>query len=237
MSTVRDHLPVGLPRARKFCETRKAQRSQEFGRSSQRRFLVTTGRCRSAFVIRSTGCAETSAQMRLEGRHVHSRFRVGLLVPSRVSLSGCVLLSWCVSLSGLLFGGEAATAATAGCRGRTCNGKSPVAMRCATDAVTINSVVDEDRASGGTFGRQVNSIRYSRRCNASWARVTATAGGTAIATRSTAYMGGYKPSTQRTRNGPGSTYSNMRSGSSINACARTTFGSNAVVKKNCASTG
>jgi hypothetical protein len=86
---------------------------------------------------------------------VHSRFRVGLLEPSRVFLSGCVLLSvgvllsGCVLLGGLLFGGEAATAA---CRGRTCNGKRPVAIRYATDAVTITSVVDEDRASGGTFG-------------------------------------------------------------------------------------
>ena len=128
-------------------------------------------------------------------------------------------------------------ASTVGCRGSGCNGKNPVAMRCAADAVSINKLVDEDRASGGTFGRQVVTLRYSRRCNASWARVTSSAGGTAAVTSATAYMGNYKTSTKRTMSGPGSTYSKMRSGSAINACGRTSFNNGAVVKINCATAG
>lgn len=127
--------------------------------------------------------------------------------------------------------------AAVGCRGSGCNGKSPVTMGCAADAVSINRVVDEDRASGGTFGRQVVTLRYSRRCNASWARVTASAGGTARVTRTTAYMGGYKATTKRVLNGAGSTYSNMRAGSAINACGKTSFNNGAVVKTNCATAG
>ena len=133
--------------------------------------------------------------------------------------------------------GIAGAAPTVGCRGSGCNGKSPVAMGCAADAASINKVVDEDRASGGTFGRQVVTLRYSRRCNASWARVTSSAGGTAAVTNATAYMGGYKTSTKRTMTGPGSIYSKMRSGSAINACGRTSYNSAAVVKTNCATAG
>lgn len=128
-------------------------------------------------------------------------------------------------------------ASTVGCRGSKCNGKNPVSMRCAADAVSINKVVDEDRASGGTFGRQVVTLRYSRRCNASWARVTSSAGGTAAVTSAAAYMGGYKTSTKRTMSGPGSIYSKMRSGSAISACGRTSFNNGAVVKINCATAG
>jgi hypothetical protein len=131
----------------------------------------------------------------------------------------------------------AVAAPIVGCRGTGCNGESPVAMRCATDAVSVNNVVDEDRASGGTFGRQVVTLRYSRRCNASWARVTSSAGGTAAVTTATAYMGGYKTSTKRTKPGSGSVYSKMRSGSAINACGRTSFNNGAVVKTNCATAG
>ncbi len=131
----------------------------------------------------------------------------------------------------------AVAAPTVGCRGSGCNGKNPVAMRCAADAVSINKMVDEDRASGGTFGRQVVTLRYSRRCNASWARVTSSAGGTAAVTSATAYMGGYKTSTKRTMSGAGSIYSKMRSGSAINACGRTSFNNGAVVKTNCATAG
>ena len=133
--------------------------------------------------------------------------------------------------------GFAGAASAAGCRGSGCNGKSPVTMGCAADAVSINRVVDEDRASGGTFGRQVVTLRYSRRCNASWARVTSSAGGTAAVTSATAYMGGYKTSTKRTMSGPGSIYSKMRSGSSINSCGRTSYNNGAVVKINCATAG
>ena len=131
----------------------------------------------------------------------------------------------------------AVAAPTVGCRGSGCNGKDPVTMGCAADAASVNKVVDEDRASGGTFGRQVVTLRYSRRCNASWARVTSSAGGTAAVTTATAYMGGYRTSTKRTMSGPGSLYSKMRSGSAINACGRTSFNSGAVFKTNCATAG
>ncbi len=133
--------------------------------------------------------------------------------------------------------GATTPALAAGCGGSACNGKSPVTMGCAADAVTINSVVDEDHASGGTFGRQVVQLRYSRKCNASWSRVTATAGGTATVTSTRAYMGGYSASTRRTINGPGSVYSNMRSGSAIDSCGRSSYNNGAVVKTHCATAG
>ena len=133
--------------------------------------------------------------------------------------------------------GFAGSAVAAGCSGSGCNGKSPVAMGCGADAVTVNDVVDEDHASGGTFGRQVVELRYSRRCNASWSRVTASAGGTAHVTSSVAYMGGYKTSTQRTRSGAGSVFSKMRAGSAINSCGRSSYNAGAVVKVHCATAG
>ena len=131
----------------------------------------------------------------------------------------------------------AGPASAAGCSGSGCNGKSPAAMGCGVDAVTVNNVVDEDHASGGTFGRQVVELRYSRACNASWSRVTASAGGTAHVTSSVAYMGGYKSSTQRSRTGSGSVYSKMRAGSAINSCGRSSYNAGAVVKVNCATAG
>lgn len=131
----------------------------------------------------------------------------------------------------------AGRASAAGCSGSGCNGKSPAAMGCRADAVTVNNVVDEDHASGGTFGRQVVELRYSRHCNASWSRVTATAGGTAHVTSSVAYMGGYKTTTQRSRTGSGSVYSKMRAGSAINSCGRSSYNAGAVVKVHCATAG
>ena len=126
------------------------------------------------------------------------------------------------------------TAMAAGCRGSSCNGKSPTLMGCSADAVTVDSVVDEDHASGGTFGRQVVQLRYSRSCNAFWSRATAAAGGTARVTSTVAYMDGFKVSTNRSRLGPGSVASKMRSGLAINSCGRTVFSDGAVVKRNCA---
>ena len=110
-------------------------------------------------------------------------------------------------------------------------------MGCSADATSINHVTNEDHASGGTFGRQVVTLRYSRRCNASWSRVNATAGGTAAVTTSAAWMGGYKASTKRTRSGPGSVYSNMRAGSSIVTCGRSSYNTGAVVMTHCTSAG
>lgn len=137
----------------------------------------------------------------------------------------------------LLVLGAATPALAVGCHGASCNGKSPVVMGCAADAVTVTSVVDQDNAAGGTFGRQVVQLRYSRRCNAAWARVIAAAGGTAHVTWSRAFMGGYRTSTQRSLAGPGSVYSKMRSGSAVNACGRTSFNEGAVVMAHCATAG
>jgi Protein of unknown function (DUF2690) len=76
-----------------------------------------------------------------------------------------------------------ATASAAGCRDSLCNGRSSVSMGCDRAAVSLNSVVFEDHASGGTFGRQFVTLRYSPRCRASWSRVTASAGGAAAVRR------------------------------------------------------
>jgi hypothetical protein len=131
----------------------------------------------------------------------------------------------------------ASPAFAAGCHGSGCNGRDPVTMGCAGDAVTVNHVVFQDNASGGTFGRQVVQLRFSHRCNASWSRVIATAGGTAHVTSSSAYMGGFKSSTIRTRSTAGTVYSKMRAGSAVNACGRTSFNNGAVVKVQCATAG
>ena len=124
--------------------------------------------------------------------------------------------------------------AAVGCRDSGCNGKSPVTTGCSRDAVSLNTVIIEDHASGGTFGRQVVTLRYSRRCRASWSRVTASAGGTAAVTKSAAFINRYAPRTKRTSNGPGSVYSNMQSGRA-RACGTTNFNGTAVVETRCIS--
>ena len=53
------------------------------------------------------------------------------------------------------------TQAKAGCYGAGCRGRDPQAMGCSRDAVTL--------ASKYRFGFQVE-LRYSRACNAKWAR-------------------------------------------------------------------
>jgi Protein of unknown function (DUF2690) len=159
----------------------------------------------------------------------------GIAMPTASARFWSVIGFTLISLGLSSFASNPASAAS--CRGSSCNGKSPITMGCVADAVNINQVVDQDNASGGTFGRQVVTLRYSRKCNASWARVTASAGGTARVTSSVAYMGGYKPSTKRTRNGPGSTYSNMRAGSAISSCGKSSFNNGAVVKTHCATAG
>jgi hypothetical protein len=50
-------------------------------------------------------------------------------------------------------------------------------------------------------------------------------------------VGGYRTSTQRTRTGPGTVFSNMRAGSAVNACGRTVWNHGAVVKQACATAG
>lgn len=125
-----------------------------------------------------------------------------------------------------------ATAGAVGCRDSRCNGLSAVSMGCDRDAVSLNSVVFEDHASGGTFGRQVVTLRYSPRCRASWSRVTATAGGTAAVTKNAAFINRYSSSTKRTAAGPGTVVSRMRSGK-VRACGTTNFNGNAVIETHC----
>ncbi len=127
-----------------------------------------------------------------------------------------------------------ATSSAVGCRDSRCNGKSPVLMGCDRDAVSLNSVVFEDHASGGTFGRQVVTLRYSPRCKASWSRVTATAGGTASVTKNAAFINRYSSSTKRMTTGLGTVSSKMRSGKA-RACGTTNFNGNAVIETHCVS--
>jgi Protein of unknown function (DUF2690) len=127
-----------------------------------------------------------------------------------------------------------ATASVAGCRDSLCNGRSAVSMGCDRDAVSLNSVVFEDHASGGTFGRQVVTLRYSPRCRASWSRVTASAGGTAAVTKNAAFVNRHASTTKRTANGPGTISSKMRSGKA-RACGTTNFNGNAVIETHCVS--
>jgi Protein of unknown function (DUF2690) len=130
------------------------------------------------------------------------------------------------------FGSNASAAV--GCHDAGCNGKSPVSMGCERDAVSLSFVVFEDHASGGTFGRQVVTLRYSPRCRASWSRVTASAGGTAAVTKNVASINRRSSSTKRTANGPGSIYSKMRSGKA-RACGTTNFNNKAVIETHCVS--
>ena len=92
----------------------------------------------------------------------------------------------------------------------------------------------ESGGKGGTFGRQVVTLRYSQRCKASWSRVTASAGGTAAVTKNVAFMNRYSSKTKRTVNGPGSVYSKMRSGKA-RACGTTNFNGKAVIETHCVS--
>ena len=73
-----------------------------------------------------------------------------------------------VVMAGLLTFPNSASAKVAkpGCYGSGCNGKDPQTMGCAADARTL--------ASRSAYGIRVE-LRYSKRCNARWAR-TAIAG-------------------------------------------------------------
>jgi Protein of unknown function (DUF2690) len=150
----------------------------------------------------------------------------------RVSVLGVVL--------GVLGGGIAVTAAgdpagaAGSCVGAVCNGKSPVAMGCTTDAITVNSITLEDHASGGTFGKTIVDLRYSKKCRASWARVRSSAGGTAHVTRSSAWIMGYSTTTARVRLSAGTVFSNMRAGH-VAACGRTSYNGGAVIDRTCVS--
>ena len=59
----------------------------------------------------------------------------------------------------------APTQATTTCQGATCRGKDPQAQGCAADARTL--------ASNSSNPEIKVELRYSRKCNARWSRVTA----------------------------------------------------------------
>ncbi|MBV8542929.1 MAG: DUF2690 domain-containing protein [Pseudonocardiales bacterium] len=62
-----------------------------------------------------------------------------------------------------------ATTTAASCNGNNCNGRDPIQAGCSGDAVTQY-----------TLGTSVGTLehRYSRTCNASWARITNSRAGT-----------------------------------------------------------
>ncbi len=143
-------------------------------------------------------------------------------------------ISALIAIPGALGAFGSTASAAVRCHDSGCNGKSPVWMGCERDAVSLNLVVFEDHASGGTFGRQVVTLRYSPRCKASWSRVTASAGGTAAVTKNVAFINRHSSTTKRTVTGPGSIYSKMRSGKA-RACGTTNFNGNAVIETHCVS--
>lgn len=59
---------------------------------------------------------------------------------------------------------KASSVNAVGCYGAGCRGKDPQAMGCNADAVTL--------ASASAPGQYRVDLRYSRRCNARWARTT-----------------------------------------------------------------
>jgi hypothetical protein len=120
-----------------------------------------------------------------------------------------------------------------GCHGSSCDGRYPAAYGCTTDAVVLATVTFADHAAGGTFGQQVVELRYSAHCNASWARVISTAGGTASVTWGRAWIQGYRLSTTHTRHSAGTAVSNMRAGKSVVACGRSSWNHGAVTHLRC----
>lgn len=144
-----------------------------------------------------------------------------------------------VAAGSLMVGGGAAHAGPEPpCVREFCEGLNPVTVGCNAGAVVVNKVVFEDNAAGGTFGKLVVRLMYSPTCDASWARVTAKAGGTAHVTRSSAWMGaGHRAATKQVRDGHGSIVSKMTSGSSVIACGKANFNEGAVVEARCTSAG
>ena len=126
-----------------------------------------------------------------------------------------------------------------GCTGSGCNGKNPITMGCAADAVTI-APKDFDDAGAGTGTSQRVEVRHSKACNAVWSRARAGAFGNAKVSYSRAYLQGYKTSTSRYRYSAGIVYSKMRRATlSPLACGTSkwvVFG-NPTVKTNCTGPG
>ena len=107
----------------------------------------------------------------------------------------------------------AANPSRVGCVGAGCRGKDPQVMGCDSDAMTV--AISPQPGTAGAGWQEVVELRYSRRCNARWSRVTSRlAAGQIVYT--TAYIAGY-PSTRRTVNGAKVVWSRMWS-SAIKAC-------------------
>lgn len=133
-----------------------------------------------------------------------------------------------IVLAGMLSAGPALAAPA--CHAGTCNGRNPVATGCASDAVTLASRTWSDHAAGGTFGQHTVELRYSHRCDASWARVRTSAGGTAGVTRVDAWLRGHRAVTVRHRNSAGTVFSLMLSGEHRIAAGTSNFNHGAVIK-------
>jgi hypothetical protein len=141
-----------------------------------------------------------------------------------------------VSTLGIAVIGVSPAHAALSCTASGCNGKDPVAYGCAATAHTVNSTTWSDGAAGSLATQKVE-LRYSTKCKASWARVTATGTGTIHVTSTKAYMAPYTTSTGRTIYHSGSVYSKMRAGSAVSACGKTNFNNGAVIQTNCTGAG
>ena len=151
----------------------------------------------------------------------------------RLGLAAAALL---VSTFGVTAIGASPAHAALSCTGSGCNGKNPSLYGCTATAHTVNSTTWSDGAAGSLATQKVE-LRYSTKCKASWARVTATGTGTIHVTSTKAYMSPYATSTGRTILHSGAVYSNMRAGSAVNACGKTNFNNGAVIQTNCTGAG
>ena len=123
----------------------------------------------------------------------------------------------------------AAQAAPVGCHGSSCTDQNPQTEGCAHDAVTLARRTWADHAAGSS-GTIVVELRFSKACDASWARAYARGVGTVKVTTSSAWLTGHKSATIRSRGGSGPVFSLMRPGTGHTAKARVDFNDGAVVQ-------
>ncbi len=125
------------------------------------------------------------------------------------------LLISVIAASGVLLGGTHPASALARCRGAACNGRDPRAMGCAADAVTTAISPNPGTAAAGW--QEVVELRFSRRCQTRWSRVTSRLAAAAVKSN-TAYLSGH-PSTRVTKGAVAVVWSRMWTAGS--ACGNT----------------
>jgi hypothetical protein len=99
------------------------------------------------------------------------------------------------------------------CHGTGCRGKDPERMGCSADARTL-AIIPHPGTAGAGFNQFVE-LRFSRRCNARWSRVTSRLAKGDISSTS-AFIKGI-PSTRVTVRGATLVWSRMWSGA-VSAC-------------------